>query len=188
MFVKTRFYSESRFILAFSVKEKVSFITSGLHLLLTQTKLFHSTSEESPVPTRVTQGTGTQKKSCPGGDHRPASFRSEIVQAQLEISNLSTLKILPKGFLTAREWSQDRTTPVSLWKVCMWDVLGSACSASLTQVQPWEGTGIHCMCAYARVACFTDGSKDACGELGCCFYMSIKTAFVSLKDILGFVL
>ena len=63
MFVKTRFYSESRFILAFCVKEKASLITSGLHLLLIQTKLFHSTSEESPVPTRVTQGTGTQRKS-----------------------------------------------------------------------------------------------------------------------------
>ena len=59
---RKRFFSESRFILAFCVKEKVSFIIRGLHLLLTQTKLFHLTSEESPVPARVSQGTGTQRK------------------------------------------------------------------------------------------------------------------------------
>lgn len=65
--------------------------------------------------------------------------------------------------------------------MCTWDVLGSVCPACLTQVQPRGGQTYTVWMPTSWLHVFTNVSKDVCGKLAGCFYMSVKTAFVSLR-------
>lgn len=87
----------------------LSFLTSGLHLLLTQTKLIHSTLVTSSTSQNGARCWDTEKKTerkYSGGELSLASLRSEIIKAQKEISNLITQKILPKGVLSVQGMEQ----------------------------------------------------------------------------------
>lgn len=74
---------------------------------------------------------------------------------------MSTLKILPKGCLTAREWSLGRTKPVSPWKGVHVPCVMKCALSVLDTSSALEGDRHILYAFHIIVVCFTNVSKDA---------------------------